>query len=93
MAARKRTNERSCITALFSKKSKPSETNDPQCKEDDTVALLWPRMCLLSKRSYAHAPICRQNFRFLPPLRFNPSYAPVYTMMVALIVVWMGCSY
>ena len=42
MAARTRTNERSCITALFSKKSKPSETNDPQCKEDNTVALLWP---------------------------------------------------
>ena len=42
MAVRKRTNERSCITALFSKTSKPSETNDPQCKEDDTVALLWP---------------------------------------------------
>ena len=39
MAAPKRTDERSCITALF---SKPSEANDPQCKEDDTVALLWP---------------------------------------------------
>ena len=62
MTVRKRTNERSCITALFSKKSKPSETNDPQCKEDDTVTLLWPfriMKCLLSKRSYAHAPICR----------------------------------
>ena len=63
MAVRKRTNERSCITALFSKKSKPSESNDPQCKEDDTAALLWTmknngnqNMC---SRSYAHARICR----------------------------------
>ena len=31
VAALKHTNERSCITASFSKKSKPSETNDPQC--------------------------------------------------------------
>ena len=37
MAAQKCTNGRSCITVLFSKKSKPSETNDPQCKEDDTA--------------------------------------------------------
>ena len=33
----KSTNERRCITVLFSKTSKPSETNDPQCKEDDTA--------------------------------------------------------
>ena len=37
MADRKRTNERSCITVFFSKKFKPSETNDPQCKEDDSA--------------------------------------------------------
>ena len=43
MAVRKRTNERSCIIyCLVSKESKPSGTNDPHCKEDDTVALLWP---------------------------------------------------
>ena len=40
LAARKRTNEGSCITVLFSKKSKPSESNDPQCKEDDTALAL-----------------------------------------------------
>ena len=34
------TNERSCITVSFSKKSKPAETNDPQCKEDD-IALAF----------------------------------------------------
>ena len=42
MASWKHTNERSCITALFSKKSKPSKTHDPQWREGDTIALLWP---------------------------------------------------
>ena len=37
-AALKHTNERCCITALFSKKSKPYKT---QWREDDNVALLW----------------------------------------------------
>ena len=51
MAAQTRTNERSCITALFSKKSKLSETNDPQCKEDDIVALLWPFCFRIMKKN------------------------------------------
>ena len=37
---------------------KSSEANDPQCKEDDNVALLWP-FRVMCKRSYAHAQICR----------------------------------
>ena len=55
--AGQRTNERSCITALFSKESKPSETNDPNAKK------MTPSDCFgLSGsyvRSYAHARICR----------------------------------
>ena len=73
----KHTNERSCITALF---LKTSEANDPQCKEDDNVALLCPFRRMFAAVVRASAYMIRQNFQFLPQLRFNPSYAPVHTL-------------
>ena len=64
MATRKCTNERSCITVLFSKKFKPSETNDPNAKK---MTPLWPLGIMKKnvfaivrvKQSYAHARICQ----------------------------------